>query len=260
MQDLAVTLVQCDIYWENPEANRNSIEEQLAAAEHIGDLIILPEMFTTGFTMNAKQVAEPMNFHSIKWMHQLAMAYDATVLGSIVIMDNGNYYNRLCVVNNAGLAGYYDKRHLFRKSGENETYTAGTERLGFNIKGWNIMPFICYDLRFPVWSRNVDNTFDLLVYVANWPASRIKVWDNLLLARSIENLVYCVGVNRVGSDHNSIEYNGHSSIQFPDGETILHLGNEVKVETKVLSKLKLEEFRNSFPAQKDADEFELIIE
>ncbi len=259
MEDLSVTLVQSDIFWENPEANRNHLEELLAGQNQLGDLIVLPEMFTTGFTMNAAAVAEPMNFHSIKWMHQQAQLYNATIVGSIAIKDGKQYYNRLCVVNSNGLAGYYDKRHLFSYAREETVYTAGVERLGFTIKGWNIMPLICYDLRFPVWSRNVDNTIDLYLYIANWPQLRIDAWDCLLKARAIENLSYVVGVNRVGVDGNEVEYNGHSAAVDYKGKVIEDLEDRARVITAKLSAEDLIQFRKNFPFHQEADNFEINI-
>ena len=216
MQDLSVTLIQADLHWQNPTANLAMLEEKIWEIVDKTDLIILPEMFTTGFTMEAPAYAEPMNFTTMKWMKQQAAQTGAVVTGSCIIKEKGHYFNRLLWVEPNGEVDTYDKRHLFRMAKEDETFTMGQTRIVKEWKGWRICPLICYDLRFPVWSRNEQledgMDYDLLLYVANWPAARISAWDTLLQARAIENLSYVVGVNRVGEDENGKTYNGHSLI------------------------------------------------
>lgn len=215
---MKIALIQALLVWENPEANRSYFSEKIAGITK-ADLIVLPEMFATGFTMHPKNVAETMDGETIRAMKSWAAEMNAAVTGSVVIAENGNFYNRLVFAFPSGEIKTYDKRHLFSLAGEEKTYTPGSEKLIVEYLGWKICLLVCYDLRFPVFSRNVES-YDLLVYVANWPEVRIKAWDILLKARAVENLVYTVGVNRVGPDGNGHEYNGHSQI-------VDFLGNEV---------------------------------
>jgi len=207
---LKVAIIQTSLVWENPTENRRILNDKVNAINDSIDLIVLPEMFTSGFTMNASDVAETMDGKTLTWLKEKANAKQAAIVGSMVITENGNYYNRLVFVEASGIITTYDKRHTFTLAGEHKVYTAGSEKAIINYKGWKICPLICYDLRFPVWARNVED-YDLLLYVANWPKVRVNAWDALLKARAIENMAYCIGVNRVGLDGNNYEYSGHSS-------------------------------------------------
>jgi len=255
LQDLHVTLVQTNLYWEDATANRAMLEEKIFGISAPTDLIILPEMFTTGFTMNPAKVAEPMNIHTTRWLQQMAAQTGAVVTGSVVIKDQKNYYNRLLWVSPDGQIDTYDKRHLFRMGNEHEVYAGGTQRLIKEIKGWKICPLICYDLRFPVWSRNTDLAYDLLIYVANWPQVRMYPWDSLLVARAIENQSYVVGVNRVGFDGNNVPHAGHSAVIDFTGKVLFREVDKEVLHTHTINKTALDEFRQNFPAHLDADSF-----
>ena len=283
MQDLSVTLIQTNLFWENSTANLANLEEKIAQISLPTDLIILPEMFTTGFTMNAKAMAEPMNFTAFKWMKQQAKRTQAVITGSFIVKEGNQFFNRLLWMQPDGSFETYDKRHLFRMGEEEKTFTAGTKRLIVELKGWRICPLICYDLRFPVWSRNsykekkdIDSenlttqtsnlkpqtsnlNYDLLIYVANWPQVRSQVWDTLLQARAIENQSYCVGVNRVGKDGMDLDYTGNSTVIDFKGNQIFYQKDLEIVHNQILNKKELEDFRNKFPAYLDADEFEIIL-
>lgn len=258
-EPLRVTLVQTDLYWENPTANLAMLEEKLSEHSQTTDVIILPEMFTTGFTMNPAAVAEPMNLTTTRWMRQIAAQYEAVVLGSFVVQESGKYYNRLVWMQPDGTYETYDKRHLFRMGNEHEVYTAGTRRLIHTWKGWKICPLICYDLRFPVWSRNVDNQYDLLIYVANWPAARENAWKSLLTARAIENQCYTVGVNRVGEDGKGIPHAGASGLIDFKGNWISYPHSDPLIHTYTLNHEELSTFRDKFPAYLDGDHFEIVM-
>lgn len=208
-EKLTISLIQTDIVWENPEANRLHFEKKIDTLKTTTDLVVLPEMFTTGFTMNASKLAESMQGKTVSWMQQIAKEKQIAITGSLIILENDNFYNRLVFVHPSGKTEYYDKRHSFTLAKEDETYTSGSKKLLIDYNGWKICPLICYDLRFPVWSRNTEN-YDLLIYVANWPEKRIYAWDHLLKARAIENMSYTIGVNRIGTDANNFNYNGHS--------------------------------------------------
>ncbi|WP_242926514.1 amidohydrolase [Pontibacter vulgaris] len=256
--DLSVTIVQTELYWQDATANRRMLQEKLAAAAPKTDLIILPEMFTTGFSMNAAELAEEPEGETLRWLQQMAQQHHAVVTGSIIVKEGDNYYNRLLWVRPDGRYEKYDKKHLFRMAKEHHTYTSGNEQLVVELKGWKIRPLVCYDLRFPVWSRNTSNSYDLLLYVANWPKARNHAWRTLLQARAIENLAYVAGVNRVGTDGNNHPYSGNSAIIDPKGIQLLEVNEEEGVHTVTLSKQELEAFREAFPAHLDADGFEFI--
>ena len=256
MQDLKVALIQTDIYWKSIQANLAMLEEKLWQITEPVDLIVLPEMFQTGFTMDVADVAEPMNFTTFKWMKQMAAQKKAVVTGSYIVKDKGNAYNRLIWMQPDGEFKTYDKRHLFRMADEDKDFTMGQQRLIVEWKGWKISPLICYDLRFPVWSRNRNFEYDLMLYVANWPGSRTHIWDTLLQARSIENLAYSIGVNRVGKDGMDIDYNGHTGAYSPKGETLAYTEEEETI-ILTLSYENLKAFRERFPANLDADDFEI---
>lgn len=257
MQDLKVAILQTSLHWENPTANRSMLEEKIWQLHEQVDVIVLPEMFTTGFTMDAASLAEPMKLHTFKWMQQMASQTQAAVCGSYIVQEAGLFYNRLLWMFPDGTFKTYDKRHLFQMAGEHEIYHAGDTALIVEWKGWKIRPLICYDLRFPVWSRNVNNAYDALIYVANWPQARIQVWSTLLKARAIENLAYVAGCNRVGMDGLDIPYNGMSaSINFK-GEVLWEKEKEEAWGISVWDAQALKEFREKFPAWEDADEFNI---
>ncbi|MDC8002636.1 amidohydrolase [Aureisphaera galaxeae] len=254
---LNVTIIQSHLHWENAEANRAMFSEKLVSIPEGTDLVILPEMFTTGFTMNATPLAETMEGNTIAWMKQEAIRSKAAIMGSIIIEEEGNYYNRLIFMDEKGEWQSYDKRHTFTLAGEHKTYTRGEAHLLLEYKGWKINPLICYDLRFPVWARNTQN-YDLLIYVANWPKRRIVAWDALLKARAIENMAYCIGVNRVGLDGNGHEYVGHSAVYDVLGEQVSTEDFEKEfVEHLVLSKEHIEKNRRHLQFLNDRDAFSL---
>ncbi|MEM7368528.1 MAG: amidohydrolase [Bacteroidota bacterium] len=262
MKPLHITALQLDLIWENPEANRSQIEHLLMQENRETDLIVLPEMFTTGFTMKASANYEEMEGETEQWMKRLSRKYDALVGGSIIVKEGTDYYNRFLVVGPEGVIAEYDKRHLFRMSGEHEYYEQGEDWVWFEYKGWKIVPLICYDLRFPVWSRNRirgDGSLacDLLLYVANWPQKRSHHWETLLRARAIENQCYVVGVNRVGTDGLQIPYTGNSMILDYMGEDLAYnVGDETVLQAE-LDPGPLNKWRSKFPIWKDADVFEL---
>lgn len=257
-EELRITLIQTALEWENPEANRKKIQNSIQSIEDVTDLIVLPEMFTTGFTMNAAPYAEAMDGKTVKWMIELAREKKAAITGSIIIIENKKFYNRLLFVNPQGEIHSYDKKHLFTLAGEHEIYTAGSEKTIIEYKGWKICPMICYDLRFPVWVRNTEN-YDVLLYVANWPKVRTNAWDALLQARAIENMVYCIGLNRVGIDGKGFEYVGHSAVYDVLGADFFDKKNkndEVIIAT--LIKSKLIETRKKLQFLEDRDSFEIL--
>jgi len=253
---MKIALIQSSLFWENPTTNRNYFDEKINAITEIIDLIVLPEMFTTGFTMNPEAVFETMQGETMLWLQSLAKAKNSAITGSLIIKENGNFYNRLVFVFPSGEIQFYDKRHLFTLAGEDKVYTSGQEKLIVDYLGWKICPLVCYDLRFPVFARNIEN-YDLLIYVANWPKPRINAWDILLKARSVENMCYTIGVNRIGFDNNNFEHVGHS-------QAIDFLGNYV-LEPQVsegvfiieLNKEKLLETRKKLGFLDDKDSFEL---
>jgi omega-amidase len=255
--NLNIALVQTDLFWENATANLAMLEEKIAAITQSTDLIVLPEMFTTGFTMNPAQWAEPMNFTTFKWLRQMAAQTGAVVTGSYAVKENGQYFNRLVWMQPDGGFDSYDKRHLFRMGGEDQVYTAGSRKIIKTIKDWKICPLICYDLRFPVWSRNVNLEYDLLINVANWPAVRANVWNVLLQARAIENQCYVLGVNRTGNDGNGLAHNGNSAVIDFKGDVLFRETDTQLIHCQLLNKENLDAFRQKFPAYIDADGFEI---
>lgn len=253
---MKVALIQSSLFWENPKANRNHFEEKINAISESVDLIVLPEMFTTGFTMKPNDIAETMQGETIAWIQSLAKARNLAVTGSLIIKENDNFYNRLVFVFPSGEIQFYDKRHLFTLAGEDEVYTAGNKKLIVEYKGWKICPLICYDLRFPVFARNVEE-YDLLIYVANWPKTRITAWDALLKARAIENMSYTIGVNRIGKDDNKFEHNGHSQVINFLGDYILEPVEPKGVFIVELNKSELLLARKKFNFLNDQDKFVL---
>ncbi len=257
MEDLKITLIQSHLHWENPVANRNLFSEKIKTINQETHLIVLPEMFTTGFTMNAAPLSEEMKGETVQWMQEQARLYDTAITGSIIIKEAGMYYNRLFFVFPNGNYRTYDKRHTFTLAGEHKTFTAGTSRRIIDYNGWKICPLICYDLRFPVWARNTED-YDVLLYVANWPKKRVAAWDALLKARAIENMCYTIGVNRTGLDGNGHEYTGHSAIYDVLGAQVSSVEFEKEfVETVVLSKEHVQKNRKYLQFLKDQDAFTL---
>lgn len=253
--ELHVVGIQADLIWENPAENIKFFEDKIKTISANTDLVVLPEMFTTGFTMQPKNVAESMNGLSITWMKKIAKEYDIAITGSLVIEDDNQFYNRLVFIQPSGKIDVYDKRHSFTLAGEHEVYSSGTEKIIIDFKGWKICPLICYDLRFPVWARNTEN-YDILIYMANWPVTRIKAWRTLLKARAIENMSYTIGVNRTGLDANNYQYSGSSLIVDYLGETLSNLDeNEVGIISAVLKKDHQNKFRNKLGFLKDKDSF-----
>ena len=257
IQDLRVAVIQADYHWEDPVANRNLFFKKVNAIEEV-DLIVFPEMFTTGFSLNVEEMAEMMDGPSVEWMLKLSGKKDAAVCGSLIIKEKSRYYNRFVWAQPDGKILWYDKRHLFRMGEENEIFTPGNNRLIIEWRGWRICPLICYDLRFPVFSRN-RNDYDLLLYVANWPASRRNVWQTLLPARAIENQAYCIGVNRLGTDGAGLPYSGDSMIIDPIGTVMADGEDRDSILVKSLSLEALSAFRKSFPVYLDGDRFSIDI-
>jgi omega-amidase len=256
--DLTVTLLQNDLIWEDPEANRIVFEELIKGLNLSTDLIILPEMFTTGFTMNAEKFAEEPEGPTTQWLQQMVQLTGAAITGSFIVNEQGNFYNRLLWVQPDGQIFTYDKHHLFRMAQENAIYSAGKSKTIIFWKGWRICPLICYDLRFPVWSRQTtEQAYDLLLYVANWPEKRSAAWRSLLPARAVENLSYCIGVNRTGQDGNGIAYVGESAVCDAQGNSFFLPANPAYIHTQTLSFSELQNFRERFPANLDADAFTL---
>ena len=254
---MKIALFQTKLAWENPELNRTYIEEYFLNEDESFDLFVLPEMFTSGFTMNPSAVAETMEGETINWMKSLALEKKCAICGSLVISENSKFYNRFVFVHPSGKIDFYNKRHLFTLAGEDKVYTKGTEKVIVNYKNWNICLQICYDLRFPVFARNVEN-YDLLLYVANWPKPRINAWDTLLKSRAIENMCYTIGVNRIGEDANKLEYPGHSQVIDFLGNQVINCENESGVYIINLDKQAQLEAREKFSFLNDRDDFSLI--
>jgi omega-amidase len=252
---LKIALIQTELFWENPQKNRTHLTEKIESISESVDIIILPEMFTSGFTMKAEKVAETMFGETVVWMQELALKKQTAIIGSVIISENSNFYNRLLFVHPNGIIETYDKKHTFTLAGEDNVYTAGKSKLLVSYKGWKICPLICYDLRFPVWARNVEE-YDVLIYVANWPKVRIAAWDALLKARAIENMSYCIGVNRVGEDENNHEYSGHSAVYDVLGEKLDNIPeNQEYIEIVTLNKDHIKTYREKLNFLNDKDIF-----
>ena len=264
MNDLRVSLVQASTIWHDAAANRALYGALVRALRGQGDLIILPETFTSGFSNEAIGSAETMQGESVAWLSALAREVGAVVAGSMVIRDGEQVFNRLLWARPDGTLAHYDKRHLFRMANEHHRYADGKRKLLVAINGWRICPLVCYDLRFPVWSRNRHDRaaqrfdYDLLLYVANWPSARRHAWQTLLRARAIENLSYVLGLNRVGVDGNELHYAGDSAALDFLGMPLVELGAQPQCVTVTLAAAALAAHRQRFPAQLDADEFELL--
>jgi predicted amidohydrolase len=252
---LNTALLQANLEWEKIEDNKALFERKIKELPQETDLIILPEMFSTGFSMNAENLAEPDKGPTFKWMQKMASEKDAAVTGSLIISDGGNFYNRLYFVYPDGSSQKYDKRHTFTLAKEDETYASGRDRLIVEYNGWKICPLVCYDLRFPVWARNTED-YDLLIYVANWPAARVVAWDALLKARAIENMSYCIGLNRVGRDGSDLNYVGHSAVYDCLGKQISSNLQETEfTELVKLNKQDLNDTRSQLKFLQDRDRF-----
>ncbi|MFT5706904.1 MAG: omega-amidase [Oceanospirillaceae bacterium] len=259
MNELRITTVQNVLYWEDEQANLQMFEQQLVSLQGQTDLVILPEMFNSGFSMSPQNIAQFMQGSTVLWMREQASRLNAAICGSIAVEEQGVYFNRFIFMRPSGEFEFYDKRHCFRMSGEHLVYSAGKTRLVIEYLGWRILPQVCYDLRFPVFSRN-NNDYDLALYVANWPKIRRKPWQVLSQARSIENSCYLAAVNRVGHDGNGIEYSGDSLIVDFKGDVLSDQQEKISVQTQSLDLPALQLFREKFPAWKDADDFALTVE
>jgi len=266
MSTLTITTIQSNLHWEDKPANLAMFEQKIAGITEKTEIVVLPEMFSSGFSMNPSRLAEKMDGPSVEWMKKTASQKKIVLTGSLIIEEEGNYYNRLIWMLPNGQYGYYDKRHLFAYAGEHEHYTAGNKRLIAAVKGWKINLLVCYDLRFPVWSRqNPDKVhengpeYDLLIYVANWPERRIHAWKTLLQARAIENQCFVVGVNRVGQDGHQIYHSGDSMIVDPLGEVLYTKSHDEEVFTITLQHERLEEIRKKLPFLEDADDFNILL-
>lgn len=263
MENLRISIIQTDLHWQDISANLAMLEEKIWQINNGTDLILLPEMFNTGFTMDTKNYSEPINLTTLKWMKQMASQTGAVICGSYIVRDEAEYFNRLYWVEPNGECSFYNKRHLFRMGNEHISFSQGKNKLLRCCHGWNVLPLVCYDLRFPVWSRNRYNEargldYDVLIYVANWPASRTEVWETLLKARALENQCYCIGINRTGSDGMGIDYAGRSMVVNYKGQVLNTVSEKQTIETITLNLPELQKFRASFPAFLDADEFEII--
>lgn len=269
MSSLIITIIQTDLSWEDKLANLAMLEEKINRIPGKTELVILPEMFTTGFSMNPGQLAEKMDGSTVTWMKRIAMQRKIILTGSVIIEDGGKFYNRMLWILPNGELGYYDKRHLFAFAGEDQHYSAGEKRVIAGVKGWKINLQVCYDLRFPAWARQSAITapvkepltpeYDLLIYAANWPEKRSTAWKTLLRARAIENQCYVVGVNRVGEDANKIYYSGDSMIIDPLGDILYEKSNQEDIYTHTLDHAKLDEVRSIFPFWKDADHINITL-
>ena len=254
---LHISALQFDVVWENPQQNKKIIKKILPEA-YSTDLLILPEMFSTGFSQNIEKCSETMSGETVNWLLKIADKYNYAIAGSLMISENNSNFNRFIFAFPNGQLEYYDKRHLFTFANEHLYYTKGTTRKIIEYKGWRILPQICYDLRFPVWSRNRQD-YDIAIYIASWPQKRVYAWNQLLLARAIENQVFVVGVNRIGKDGKQIDYNGETKIIDPLGQILSQsTENTTQLINAVLDYEILTEWQKIFPAQKDSDGFEII--
>ena len=261
MPTLTITTIQSNLAWEDKAANMQMLEQKIAALEEKTEIVVLPEMFTTGFSMRPEVLAETMEGETVEWMKRVSRENGIVLTGSMMIHEEGNFFNRLIWMLPNGQYGYYDKRHLFAYGKEDKHYSPGNKRLIASVKGWRINLLICYDLRFPVWARQKNTEagaeYDVLIYVANWPERRSHAWKTLLCARAIENQCYVVGVNRVGNDGNNVYHSGNSLVIDPTGQVLYHMADEEDVNTITLQKEMLDDVRTKFPFWKDADAFRI---
>ena len=257
-QQLHITLIQPDIVWEEKTANLQQYEKMIADIKGEKHIVALPEMFSTGFSMSPERLSEPMDGQSVAWMAGMAVKYRCLITGSLIIEEEGKYYNRMLWVQPDGAIGYYDKRHLFGFADEDKHYTRGEKRFIASVNGWRINIMVCYDLRFPVWARNNGDEYDVLLYVANWPETRSLAWRTLLQARAIENQCFAIGVNRVGKDGKGFNYIGESSVFGPLGEMLWQHADTPAWYTITLDRGEIEKTRTSLPFLNDADKFILV--
>lgn len=266
MSTLAITIIQTQLFWEQKAENLQMLEAKINSITEKTEVVILPEMFSTGFSMKPEKLADTMDGETIQWMKRISSEKKVILTGSIIIKEGDNYFNRLIWMLPNGQFGMYDKRHLFAYADEHNHYTAGNRRLIASVKGWKINLLVCYDLRFPVWARQSQHAseenqgleYDVLVYVANWPEKRSHMWRTLLQARAIENQAYCIGVNRVGDDGNGIYHSGDSMVVTPMAEVLYHKAHDEDIFTVTLQKDDLETIREKMPFWKDADPFVLM--
>ncbi|MDF3076332.1 MAG: amidohydrolase [Sphingobacteriaceae bacterium] len=257
MSILKITTFQAYLFWENIDKNLQNLSLRLSWIREKTDLIVLPEMFSTGFSMNAPTLAEEMGGKTMSWMQEQAEKFNCVVTGSIIVKEKGKFYNRLIWMRADGSYETYDKRHLFGLGKEDQVYTAGTKKLFVELNGWKICPIICYDLRFPVWLRNTPPEYDMLLVIASWPEKRSLHWRTLIPARAIENQAYVVGVNRMGHDGNEVYHSGDSMCIDPNGNTVYYKPNDEDLYTFSISSEEVEKCRRAFPFLKDADSFKL---
>jgi predicted amidohydrolase len=274
MSTLSISIIQTNLHWEDKAANLQMLEQKIRNIKEKTEMVVLPEMFSTGFSMKTEKLAETMDGETLQWMKRIAAEKKIILTGSVIIEENKNYYNRLIWMQPNGQCGVYDKRHCFAFAGEDKHYTVGTKRLIASVKGWKINLLVCYDLRFPVWARQASPSnslskgkgeptapeYDVIIYAANWPEKRIHAWKTLLQARAIENQCYVVGVNRVGDDGNNIHYSGESMIIDPLGEVLYTKKEEEDIFTIALDKTHLQTVREKFPFLRDADGFQMITD
>ncbi|KUG22252.1 omega amidase [hydrocarbon metagenome] len=253
MQDLTVTLIQTELYWEDIPANIAMLDRKITSISEKTDVIVLPEMFSTGFTMNVGELAESMKGSSVSWIAAKSRQKNSHVLGSVIIEEEKKYFNRLIWATPDGEILTYDKKHLFRMAGEHKVYSPGKSHLTVEVNGWNLRTFICYDLRFPIWCRNIQNEYDVAIFIANWPAKRALHWKTLLQARAIENQCYVIGLNRVGKDGNDLAHSGDSSVIGPVGNIMFQQPDIPCIQTTKLNYDSLREYRKNFAAWQDAD-------
>ncbi|MEE8398671.1 MAG: amidohydrolase [Desulfobacterales bacterium] len=253
MQDLKVTVIQTELFWEDIDANIDLFDKKINDITEDTDLIVLPEMFSTGFTMNAAEYAQTADGSAVAWIKAKASEKNADITGSVIIEDRGRYYNRLFWAKPDGALCTYDKEHLFRLAGEEKVYSASHKKITVDVKGWKIRPFICYDLRFPIWTRNIEPLYDVAVFIANWPKKRSAHWRLLLQARAVENQCYVIGVNRVGEDGNGYPHSGDSAIIDAQGKIIFQHADAPCTFTASLSYEAMAKYRKYFPAWMDAD-------
>jgi predicted amidohydrolase len=262
MMQLRITLLQTELHWEDKQANLRMLEQKISGSKDATGVVVLPEMFSTGFSMKPELFAEKMDGPTLQWMKKISASKKIILTGSLIIEEDGQYFNRLIWMQPDGRYGYYDKRHLFAYGEEDQHYTAGARRLIASVNGWKINLLVCYDLRFPVWSRQSPTEtgtpeYDVLIYVANWPERRSTAWKSLLQARAIENQCYVIGVNRVGNDGHEIYHSGDSMVVDPLGKILYHKAIEQDMFTVELDKNHLQEVREKFQFWRDADEFEI---
>lgn len=258
MEPIKITTFQAYLFWENVEKNLANLTLRLSSLREKTDLIILPEMFNTGFTLNVEKCAETMNGPTMHWLYDHAKKFDCVIAGTLIIEEEGRYYNRFIWMSPDGSFVHYDKRHLFGLAQEDEKFSPGNSRIILEVKGWKICPMICYDLRFPVWSRNQEGAYDLLVYAASWPDKRSAHWRSLIPARAIENQAFVIGVNRVGYDGNEVYYSGGSMCISPMGDVVYYKPEDEDLYTFTLNPKDLQTARGTLPFLKDSDSFTLI--